>query len=137
MRGAIFVCAMLGSVAFASAALVTIPAQKDAMIFGTSANADTNMSSGKGPGMFAGADGSLNRKRSLIQFDIAGNVPSGAQITSATLTLILGQVAGSGTGGAGGNIPSRTFNLFALNQDWGEGSSGTPTSTSIGGSGQG
>src|SRR5262245_49684652 len=95
LRTTLFGSVILGGVSVASATVISIPATKDAMIFGTSANADTNMSSGKGPGMFAGADGSLNRKRSLIQFDIAGNVPSGAQITSATLTLILGQVAGS------------------------------------------
>jgi hypothetical protein len=121
----------------ASAAVVSILAFKDAMICGTSASADTNKASGKGPGMFVGADGSLNRNRSLIQFDIADSVPAGAQITGATLTLILGQVAGSGSGGAGGNIPTRTINLFALNQDWGEGTSGSPTTAGIGGSGQG
>jgi hypothetical protein len=122
--------------------VMSIPAQKDAMIFGTSGNADTGFSSGKGPGMFAGADGSLNRKRSLMQFDIAANVPPGAQITGVQLTLILGQVAGSGAGGAGGNVPTRTINLFALQQDWGEGDSGLigmppATSPTIGGSGQG
>ena len=122
----------------ASAAVVIIPASKDAMIFGTSANADTNNASGRGPALFAGADGSLNKKRSLLQFDIAGSVPAGATITGATLALTLGQVAGSG-GGTGGNstLPSRTFSLHDLQQDWGEGSSGSPTSPSIGGTGQG
>lgn len=122
---------------FAAAEVVNVPASKDAMIFGTAANADTNNASGKGPAMFAGADGSSNRKRGLMQFDIAATVPAGAQITNVTLTLYLAQVAGSGAGGAGGNVPQRTLNLFDLQQDWGEGTSGSPTSPGVGGTGQG
>jgi hypothetical protein len=133
---------VMGAASVDAATIVTFADQKDAMIFGTPAGADTGNSSGKGPGMFAGADGSLNRKRSLIQFDVAGNVPAGAHITSATLTLYLGQIAGSGGGGSGGSIPSRTLSLFDVQQDWGEGDSGLvgsppATSPNLGGSGQG
>lgn len=121
------------------AGVVTIPAQKDAMIFGTSAGADTGNASGKGPAMFAGADGSSNHKRSLIQFDVASaGIPAGATIDNVTMTLYLAQVAGSGGGsGGGGNYPSRTFRLYAMQQAWGEGSSGSPTAPGVGGSGQG
>lgn len=124
--------------ACAVGAVVTVPASKDSMIFGTAAGADTGNASGKGPALFAGADGSSNRKRSLIAFDIASaGIPSNATIESATMTLYLAQVAGSGGGTGGGNYPSRTLRLFDLLQDWGEGNSGSPTAPGVGGTGQG
>lgn len=117
---------------------IKLSALKDAMIFGTSANADTGNASGKGPGMFAGADGSLNRKRSLIQFDVAAaNIPAYATINSVTMTLYLGQVAGSGGPNGGGNYPTRTISMYDLLQSWTEGNTGSPTSTNIGTNGQG
>jgi hypothetical protein len=123
----------------ATAAVVTVAALKDAMIFGTSAGVDTGNASGKGPALFAGADGSSNRKRSLVAFDIgSAGIPANATIESVTMTLYLAQVAGSGGGsGGGGNYPSRTFRVFALQQDWGEGNSGSPTNPGVGGTGQG
>lgn len=122
-----------------SAATVTVPALKDSVIFGTSAGADTGNASGKGPALFVGADGSGNRKRSLIEFDIASaGIPADATINSVTLTLYLAQVGGAGGGGGGGGTyPSRTIRLFDLLQDWGEGNSGSPTSPGVGGAGQG
>lgn len=125
--------------AAAPAATVSINPSKDAMIFATSAGADTGNASGKGPALFAGADGSSNRKRSLVAFDVAGaGIPAGATVTGVSLTMYVGQIAGSGGGsGGGGNYPSRTFRLYALAQDWTEGNSGSPTSGNIGGSGQG
>jgi hypothetical protein len=128
---------VIGNVSVVRADVITFADQKDAMIFGTSGNADTGNSSGMGPGMFAGADGSLNKKRSLMQFDVAGHVPAGATVTDVQLTLILGQVAGSGSGGTGGAIPSRTFGVYDLLQPWTEGPSGSPTQMGIGGQGQG
>ena len=121
----------------ASAATVTVAALKDAVIFGTSAGADTGNASGNGPGLFAGADGSSNRMRSPIAFDIASaNIPSNATINSVTMTLYLGQVAGAG-GGSGGIYPSRTLRLYDVLQNWTEGTNGLATSTTIGGQGQG
>jgi hypothetical protein len=124
---------------YALGATATVPALKDSMIFGTSAGADTGNASGNGPALFAGADGSSNKKRSLIEFNVASaNIPADATIQSVTMTLYLAQVAGSGGGsGGGGNYPSRTLRLFDLSQDWSEGSSGLPTSTSANGSGSG
>jgi hypothetical protein len=116
----------------------TAPALKDAMIFGTSAGADTGNASGKGPAMFAGADGGSNRKRSLITFDLSSaSIPSNATIVSATMTLVVAQIAGSGGQHGLPDYPDRTLSVFHLTQDWGEGNSGSPTSMSVGGSGQG
>jgi hypothetical protein len=106
------------------AATVTIGATKDASIFKN--NVDN--SNGAGPGMFAGTNGMDSPRRGLIEFDIAGNVPTGATITSVQLTLHLGQVAGT-------DSTPRTIGLFELMDDWGEGTTGS--GSTIGGTGQG
>ena len=116
--------------------IITLGAAKDAMIFGTSAGVDTGNASGKGPALFAGADGSSNIKRSLLDFDVS-SIPAGATITNVTLTLYLAQIAGSGGGSSGGTYPTRIYDLDDMLQDWGEGSSGSPTTAGVGGSGQG
>jgi hypothetical protein len=120
---------MLWTAAFAYADTVTIGPAKDAAIYA----ANVNNSNGAGPGMFAGTDNSSNRSRSLIAFDIAG-VPqlSGATITGAQLTLTLGMVPG-------GSPPApspETIDLHRLTADWGEGTTGS-SSTTIGGTGGG
>ena len=67
--------------------MVSVGALQDSMIFGTVAGIDTGNASGKGPALFAGADGQGNMKRSLIEFDIgAANIPLGATITGVTMT---------------------------------------------------
>src|SRR5262245_57590830 len=80
-----------------SGATITIGASKDVTIFQN----NVNNSSGGGYGLFAGTNGTGSPRRALIDFDIAGNLPAGATIQSVQLTLILGQVAGSGGGGGG------------------------------------
>ena len=114
----------------APADVVTIGAAKDASIFSST----PNNSDGGGPGMFAGTDSSGSRLRSLIQFDIAGNVPFGSTITSVQLTLYLGMVVGGG--GIQGDQTPRVIELHRLSGSWGEGSTGS-ASTSIAGTGQG
>jgi hypothetical protein len=71
--------------------MVDIPALQDATLFGASLS---NNNSSSGPGMFVGSDGMGNSKRGVIQFDISAFVPSNATITSASLSLVLGRVAG-------------------------------------------
>lgn len=123
---------LMVSAASVHADTVSINAFKDATIFGTSAGVDTGNASGMGPGLFTGADGQLNIKRSLLQFDLgAAGIPAGSTIDNVTLSLSLGQV-----GGGGGGVP-QTIRLFDVAQSWSEGSSGSPTSSSLSGTGQG
>ena len=93
---------------------VTIGASKDTTIYQN----NPNNSSGGGNGLFAGTNGDVSPRRSLIAFDIADNIPAGATITDVQLTLFLGQVAGSGMGGGGGNS---TIELHRALADWNEG----------------
>ena len=58
------------------------------------------------------------RRRALLQFDIADNVPAGATITSVKLTLTLGMVAGGG-GGSSGSGPSSVISICALDRQLG------------------
>ncbi|HWU88439.1 MAG TPA: hypothetical protein VN253_14230 [Kofleriaceae bacterium] len=131
---------LCGFVTTASAGSATVYATQDAMIFATSGGADTGNASGKGPGMFAGADGQSNKKRTLITFDLASaSIPSNAIIDSVTMTLVVGQVAGYGGSGcpSGCTYTSRTIRVYHLTTAWNEGSSGSPTSSSMSGTGQG
>ncbi|MBX3154954.1 MAG: hypothetical protein KF773_03055 [Deltaproteobacteria bacterium] len=113
------------------------------MIFGTSAFADTGNASGMGPGLFAGADGNLSIKRSLVHFDLSSLSPS-VTATAVHLDLKLGQIAGSGGGGGGGggcgmfcDYDNRQFYLLRVTHDWTEGTTGSPTSPNMSGTGQG
>jgi hypothetical protein len=114
--------------------IVDIPALQDATLFSAS---PANNNSSSGPGMFVGSDGAGNPKRGLIQFDIPAFVPSNATITSASLSLVLGQVAGGG-GGAGDSTP-RTIGLFDVTTAWAGGTNGTTgfPGPGFGGTGQG
>jgi hypothetical protein len=124
-----------GHPARAAPIVVDIPALQDATLFGAS---PSNNNSSSGPGVFAGADGAGNPKRGLIQFDIPAFVPSNATITSASLSLVLGQVAG-GAGGGGGDTTPRTIRLFDVTTPWSGGTNGTTgfPGPGFGGTGQG
>lgn len=131
----------LAAPALADTSSVIYPS-KDAMIFGTSSATYIDNASGKGPGMFAGADSNSRRKRALVTFDLNGaspSIPSNASIVSVTLEMINGQTAGYGGSGCEEDCtyPERTIKIYKLTNTWNEGSSGSPTSTSMSGTGQG
>ena len=121
-------------VSFALADQVEFGAEQDATLLGGS-DATTNNSLAD-PGIFVGTDGEGNPKRGLIEFNIAGSVPSGATITGVQLQLTVGQVAGSGGGSTGGTSGPETISLFDESQAWGQ-----PTNfagaTTFGGPGHG
>jgi hypothetical protein len=105
----------------ARATIVTLAPTKDNTIY----QSNVNNSNGAGTQMYSGTNTAASPRRGLIAFDIAGNVPAGATINSAQLTLYLAQIAGSG-GGGGSGVASATLGLHALSANWGEGtSSGT------------
>ena len=88
---------------------VSIPANKDNSIY----EANTGNSNGAGDSFVAGTTGSGSKNRALISFDIAGNIPSGATISNASLQIYLSQTS----------VGPKTHLLHKLNQGWGEGTS--------------
>ncbi|HZZ44675.1 MAG TPA: hypothetical protein VFE58_17195 [Tepidisphaeraceae bacterium] len=132
--------AMMPVAAARGAITTTVSTLKDAMIFGKPAGGDTGNASGVAGNVFAGADGSGNIKRSLLQFNLS-SIPAYATITSVSMSLTIGNVAGSG-GGSSPDSPlnNRTFGLYDLLQNWGEGPGGLSPGQSagnLGGTGQG
>jgi hypothetical protein len=125
----VFGCTVMTLAHPASADVVMIPASQDATLFGASS---TNNNSSSGPGMFVGSDGQSRPKRGLIEFDIPAFIPAGATITSASLSLVLGQVAGS-------DATPRTIDLFDVTTGWAGGTNGTTghAGPGFGGTGQG
>ncbi|MBL9199982.1 MAG: DNRLRE domain-containing protein [Opitutaceae bacterium] len=111
----------------ALAATVTLRPAKDATIYspvgGASAPGDANLANGKSDYLFAGRNGESRALRSLIAFDLTGQIPPGATITSATLRLPV-------------NTPhtdyTTTLRAHRINADWSE---GTVAAGSGGGSG--
>lgn len=117
--------------ASADAAVLAFGAARDATIFQN----NVSNSNGAGPGLFAGTNGTSSPRRGLIAFDLT-SIPAGSIITDVQFTLTLGQIAGSGGSGAATSTVDRTFGLFKLTKNWGEGTTGS-TATGIGGTGQG
>src|SRR5215472_930517 len=124
-----FAWSLVGSGQLALADVVVIPALQDATLFGAS---PTNNNSSSGPGVFVGSDGMSNPKRGLIEFNIPAFVPAGATITGASLSLVLGQVAGA-------DATPRAIRLFDVTTNWAGGTNGTTgfPGPGFGGTGQG
>src|SRR3990172_1635356 len=94
----------------AEAATATIGASKDNTLYSESGS----LSNGAGSYIFTGRTRDGLNRRTLIAFDIAGNVPAGSTITAVSLTLRASRVA---------NNNPQTTQLQRLLADWGEGSS--------------
>jgi len=87
-------------------------------------DATGSKSNGAGNRFFSGQKMNGIRDRGLIKFDIAGNIPLGAGILSATLQLNM----------TNSNAPASTVSLHPVLADWGEGTSdgagtGAPSTT--------
>ncbi len=101
----------------ASGAQVTINPVNDNTIYqGTDpTQVDPNFEDntcGAGTNLFSGETNDGLLRRALLRFDIAGTIPPGSTINSATLTVTVNR--------SGGNVP-QTMTLRPLSQDWGEG----------------
>jgi len=100
----------------ASAAIVQISPAADNTLYENLAGA---LSNGSGSFLFAGVTDTFSSnviRRALLRFDVAGNVPAGATINAATLTLRVTREPESNPG------PS-LFSLHPVTQAWGEGTS--------------
>lgn len=91
------------------AATVTLRPSKDTTIYG---NGDANLSNGGGQFLLAGSSGERRRLRSLIAFDLAGQIPAGSTINAVTLTFAVNTPLASNR---------NSVALHRLTADWGEG----------------
>jgi hypothetical protein len=120
IAGAAVALGLFSTAAFVHADTVHIPASQDATLWGGADSGDSS----SGPGMFVGSDGT-SPKRGLIEFNIASAIPAGATITSATLSLVMDMVAGSGGKPGVGDQTSRTIRLFDVTTPWHGSTNGT------------
>lgn len=103
-------------------AVVSLNPVKDNTLYETN---DGSLSNGAGQHFFAGATGqgaARNARRGLLAFDVAGDVPAGATINSATLTLHMSRTTA-------GVVDVSAHRLLA---DWGEGASAAPMGEGVG-----
>ena len=100
-----------------AAATVVLTPTKDNTIFGP-----TDKSDGLGDEFFAGRSGHGDVMRTLLTFDIAGALPTGALINSATLSLTVTTPQSHAS----------TLNVFTLLADWGQGQSSALRGGAIG-----
>src|SRR5688572_18460110 len=80
-------------------------------------SATGELSSGMGPAVFAGGNATLNTRRGLLYFDVAGQVPPGIIILHAELWLHVSSVP---------VVQSRAVSVHRLLASWGEGVSSSP-----------
>lgn len=84
------------------------------------------VSNGMGITGYTGGTAMTEKRRYLIQFDVAGSIPSGATITDATFEIEVTRIAPG--------FPGDTFGTHRVLADWGEGTSnaagqGSPSTT--------
>ncbi|MFQ5599624.1 MAG: DNRLRE domain-containing protein [Candidatus Krumholzibacteriia bacterium] len=118
-RGSVLLVLSLFVIPSVAAEMVTLGAVKDNTLF---ENLQGSLSNAIGDGMFAGTTRTGARRRALIEFDIAGNIPAGATVDGAQLVLSMSKTVAAG----------QTVSLHRVLSDWGEG-----TSNSTGGGGGG
>ncbi len=90
---------------------VNISASKDNTLYESAAGAFSN---GSGYHLFVGQNNHGDARRTLLAFDVAGNIPAGATILSAKLTLYLSKTF---------KASEQTVALHRVLANWGEGAS--------------
>lgn len=90
---------------------VTVPCKLDNTLYESATGA---LSNALGFGLFVGVTGQQTKRRTLVQFDVAGNLPAGARVLDARLAITVTRTAVG--------IPVDVFVHWAL-ASWGEGTS--------------
>ncbi len=91
----------------AGADVVNIPASMDNTLY---ENEFGDLSNGAGDHMFVGINGNSLKRRAVIRFDVAGLVPAGSMINSASLTLSMSRTTSG----------PQTQSIHRIIADWGE-----------------
>jgi len=110
--GVAFIVLVAGSVPAMGGGLVQLNPSKDNTLYEDATGGTT--SNGAGQHFFVGRISQDLRRRGVIAFDIAGNIPAGVMIESVTLTL---------HASSNRDTPEIQVDLHAALADWGEGDS--------------
>ncbi len=106
-------CLLCAATGVSLADSVTLHPVADTTLFETSPNNNLGAHTDFIAGTTAGSAGQPFRNRALLKFDIGGQIPMGATITSASLTLSVVKTP---------SVPANsTFGLHRLLVSWGEG----------------
>jgi len=89
---------------------VALTPSKDNTLFESASGSNSN---GAGIHLFSGMTAGFARRRALVAFDVASQIPAGSQITRVTLKL---RISKSISG-------QRQFALHRVSKDWGQGTS--------------
>ena len=108
---AVAIGAMSPSDVAASPAGLAVPAVRDNTLFESETG---DLSSGMGPAIFAGDNATLNTRRALLYFDVAGQVPPGSTVLHAEIRLHVSSVP---------IVQPHVLSVHRLLDDWGEGTS--------------
>ena len=100
----------------ASAATISITPSKDNTLYELDPD-EGDVSNGAGLHFFAGKTNMSELRRGVLAFDIAGSIPPGSIITSATLSMNMSRTTSE---------TPRIVELHKLLADWGEGTSHAP-----------
>src|SRR2546427_6017298 len=107
-------CVLCGVPCVSLADSVTLHPVADTTLYETTPNNNLGANTDFIAGTTAGNAGQPYRNRALLRFDVSGQIPTGAAITSATLTLLVVKTP---------SVPANSaFNLHRLLVSWGEGS---------------
>jgi hypothetical protein len=112
---ALVIATMFGVMAphLAIADMISINPSKDNTLYEYNPN-EGDVSNALGFHFFAGETAMGELRRGVLAFDIAGNIPAGSTITSASLSMNMSRT---------GDDTARTVELHRLLADWGEGTS--------------
>ena len=124
IRSCILLAVWLGLCGAAAAETVTLQATKDNTLY---ESLQGTVSNGAGPDLFVGTTGGRSGfvlRRALVAFDIAANIPAGAQILSVQLVLNMNKTI----------VGAKPVSVHRVLANWGE---GTSLAVGLGGGGGG
>ena len=104
-----------------SAQLVTLDPTRDATLYQDDSG---SLANGAGQHLFTGRTASGNRRRTVLAFDIAGSIPAGSTITSASLMLNVSNVPPV--------VNAISVEIHRVTSSWTEGASNPPGQEGIG-----
>jgi hypothetical protein len=111
----VLACLLVSAMASAQQPIVVdVPANHDGTLY---QDATGSLANGSGPVLFIGLTGTPSIRRTVLSFDVTGQLPPGAHVLRAELILNVSRAQGN---------PTMAVTLHRITGDWGEGASVAP-----------